>query len=137
MNLDIQYIPPHQLKDWWEFAKEGVEAILNKSPEPYIQEEIFASLWSQKSMLWVFMSGNKPEGFTILTPDGDSLFVWAVWGREPQSFEMVSECFEMIKDIARQGNAKSLTFGSHRIGWDKVARKLGFSPRLWEMELGS
>jgi hypothetical protein len=133
--MEIKYIPPHELKDWWGFAKEGVEAILSKSPEPYIQEEIFAQLWAQKSMLWVFMDENVPQGFTVLTPEQDNLFVWAIWGKTPQSFEVVSECFEMIKGIAKQGNAKTITFGSHRIGWDKVARKLGFTPRLWELKI--
>lgn len=133
--MDIKYISPDQLKHWWEFVKEGVEAILIKSPEGYIQEEIFVQLWLQKSMLWVFMNDNIPVGFTILTPEDSNLFVWAVWGKEPQSSEVVSECFEMIKDIAKQGNAKSITFGSHRLGWDKLARKLGFTPRLWELNL--
>lgn len=133
--MDIKYISPDQLKNWWEFVKEGVEAILTKSPEGYIQEEIFVQLWLQKSMLWVFTNDNVPVGFTILTPEDSNLFVWAVWGKEPQSSEVVFECFEMIKNIAKQGNAKSITFGSHRLGWDKLARKLGFTPRLWELNL--
>ncbi len=133
--MDIKYIPPHELKAWWGFAKEGVEAILNKSPEPFIQEEIFAQCWAQNSMLWVFIQDNVPQGFTVLTPEEDNLFVWAIWGKEPQTPEVVAECFEMIKNIAKQGNAKTITFGSHRLGWDKVARKLGFTPRLWELKI--
>lgn len=130
----IKYIPPHELKDWWGFAKEGVEAILIKSPESFIQEEIFAHLWTQKSMLWVFID-DEPKGFTVLTPENDNLLIWAVWGKEPQPYEFIEECFEMIKDIAKKANVKTMTFGSHRVGWDKVARKLGFTPRLWEIEV--
>lgn len=133
--MNIKYIPPNELRKWWGFAKEGLQAVLNKSPEDYIQEEVFVALWLQKSMLWVFLDGEKPAGFTVLTPEGDNLFVWAVWGKEPQSSEVVAECFEIIKGIAKQGNAKSITFGSHRLGWDKLARKLGFTPRQWELRL--
>jgi len=133
--MEIRYIAPHELREWWSFVQKGVQEVLDKSPESFIQEEVFAHCWAQKSMLWVFLQDNVPQGFTVLTPEQESLFVWAIWGKEPQSPEVVAECFDMIKDIAKQGNAKTITFGSHRLGWDKVARKLGFTPRLWELKI--
>lgn len=132
--MDIKYIPPHELKNYWEFVKEGIAKGLQKSPEGFIQEEVFASCYMQKSMLWIFEEDGL-EGFTVLTPEEDNLFVWIIWGKHPQSEETVKQCFDMIKDIAKQGGAKTITFGSHRLGWDKVARKLGFTPRLWEMKI--
>lgn len=132
--MQIKYIPPHELKNYWEFVKNGIEKGLLKSPDNYIQEEVFASCYMQKSMLWIFYE-NDLEGFTVLTPDGDNLFVWIIWGKTPQSKETAKECFNMIKGIAKQGGAKTITFGSHRLGWDKVARQLGFTPRLWEMKI--
>jgi hypothetical protein len=100
--MEAKFIPPNELREWWAFAKEGLQAVLNKSPEDYIQEEVFVALWLQKSMLWVFLDGEKHIGFTVLTPQDDNLFVWAVWGKEPQSSEVVAECFEIIKGIAKQ-----------------------------------
>lgn len=132
--MHIKYIPPHELKNYWEFVKNGIEKGLLKSPDNYIQEEVFASCYMQKSMLWVFYQDDL-EGFTVLTPEGDNLFVWIIWGKNPQSKETVKECFNLIKNIAKQGGAKTITFGSQRLGWDKVARELGFTPRLWQMKI--
>ena len=73
-------------------------------------------------------------GYWVLQPDGNKLHVWAGWSLENRH-DNLENGLKYIKEIARQGNAKYITFSSHRKGWIKRAKSLGFSPRLWISEV--
>lgn len=83
-------------------------------------------------MLWVALEDNRPFGFAVLQPKPDTLHIWCAWA---ESAEFTDICFEQIKEIAKAGNAKQVTFNSWRKGWEKRARQLNFRPRSWVMEI--
>jgi len=126
------FIHPNNLREWWGFVRPGLIEILNKSPEPWIPEDVYTDCFTQKSMLWVAQVDARPVGFAVLQPKGETLHVWCVYFVEHGHMDAG---LQHLKDIAKQGGAKTLTFDSWRPGWDRQARKLGFKPRRWFMEV--
>jgi hypothetical protein len=85
-------------------------------------------------MLWVILENNHFVGFFILQPMGETMHLWAAWTLE-NNYQIVESGLKYIKDICRQGNVKYLTFSSHRQGWQRRAKQLGFRPKQWICEV--
>jgi hypothetical protein len=69
-----------------------------------------------------------------LQPSGLHLHVWAAWTLE-NDYQMVEDGLKYIKGLASQANAKYVTFSSHRQGWQRRAKQLGFRPKQWICEV--
>jgi hypothetical protein len=132
--METKYITPQELRAWWPLIKPGLENVKTKSPENWIVEDVYCDAYSQRSMIWALVEDNKPAGFWVLQPNGKELHIWASWSLENRH-DIVEIGLKYIKDIARQGNAEYITFSSHRRGWQKRAKALGFRPRLWICEV--
>ena len=132
--MEIKYITPQELREWWPSIKPGLENVKAKSPENWIVEDVYCDCFIKKSMIWVLLDEGKIIGYWVLQPNGQELHVWAGWALENRH-DNLEIGLKYIKDIARQGNAKYITFSSHRRGWDKRAKTLGFRPRLWICEV--
>ena len=130
--IEIRNIQPQELKGWWQFVRPGLETILKKSPEDWIVEDVYAQCFCKNALLWVFVEENKPLGFAVLVVRPESVHVWCLWAAVRDRMREGSEIFWQT---LREGNIKKVTFESHRKGWDKIARKYGFSPRTWVKEL--
>lgn len=130
--MEKRYIQPQELRSWWPWVRVGLEKVKTKSTEAWIPEDVYADCFEQRSMLWVFLKENRPVGFAVLQPFQTSLHVWCGYAYEP---DCLFDSWELIKEIAKAGNANAVTFDSNRPGWDKTARKLGFRPRKWIKEL--
>lgn len=129
--MNVRFIPATELKTYWGFIRCGLDRILSKSPEQWIAEDVYAAIVSNQAALWLFET-DRPIGFTVIKPEGDDMFVWCVYGCEGG---YLIEGMQHIEQIARAGNAKRITFGTYRRGWDKVAPNLGFKPWMWAKEL--
>lgn len=125
------FIDPNNLRQWWGFIRPGLLKILEKSPEPWIPEDVYADCFSGRSMLWIAQDDARPVGFAVLQPQGTALHVWCVHLERGH----LETGMQHLLEIARNGNAERLTFESWRPGWDRQARKLGFKPRKWAMEV--
>ena len=132
--MEIKYITPQELREWWPSIKPGLENVKAKSPENWIVEDVYCDCFIKKSMIWALLDEGKIIGFWVLQPTSQELHVWAGWALENRH-DNLEIGLKYIKDIARQGNAKYITFSSHRRGWDKRAKTLGFRPRLWICEV--
>jgi len=131
MKYEYQTFP--MIRKRWDFIRFGLTRILRKSPEPYIPEDVYVNLGIGKSFLWLVLSENDtPEGFFILEPIEDTCNIWCAWAVAPNLLEDGVAHIEML---AREFGAKKLTFDTNRVGWVKVADKLGFKPRTWVKEL--
>jgi len=128
--MEKVYIQPHELRMYWTFVRKGLQTILSKTPEDWIPEDVYVDCFNSKALLWAFKQDNRLVGFSVLQPQGDNLHIWCAY------FEHNLEpCWQAIQEIADAGGARTITFDSHRKGWDQVARKLGFTPRKWIKEL--
>ena len=121
------FIEPNNLRQWWGFVRPGLLKILQKSPEPWIPEDVYADCFEGRSMLWVAQDDARPVGFAVLQPQGTALHVWSVHLEHGH----LEAGWQLLLNIARNGQAETLTFDSWRPGWERQARKLGFKPRRW------
>ena len=131
---EFNFVPQQELRNWWPTIKPGLEEIKAKSPEPWIVEDVYVDLFNQKSMLWIALENMHFVGFFILQPLGHEVHVWAAWTLE-NDYQVVEKGLQFIKNMARNSNAKYLTFSSHRRGWDRRAKAYGFRPRKWICEV--
>ena len=129
--MNLHFVPAPEIKTYWQFVRMGLDRILQKSPEPWIAEDVYAAIVSNQASLWLFVT-DKPIGFTVVKPEGDDMLIWCVYGIEGGH---LAEGMELIENIAKAGDAKRITFGTYRQGWDKVAPTLGFKPWMWAKEL--
>jgi len=74
---------------------------------------------------------NKPVGFWVIIPKGDSVHVWCAW----TNAKLLDIGMELFLNTVKSSNTKYVTFDSWRKGWDRVAKKYGFRPRTWVKEL--
>lgn len=130
--MDAVFIKPDELRACWSFIRAGLLTIQNKSPEPWIPEDVYADCYSGRSILWLLAIGNEPVGFGVLQPKGEALHVWCAFLAAPVHFD---EAWQHLQTIAKQGKSKRLTFESWRPGWVRRAKQLGFKPRSWAMEV--
>ena len=129
--MNASFIEPNNLRQCWGFVRPGLLKILEKSPEPWIPDDVYADCYSGKSMLWIAQDDARPVGFAVLQPQGTTPHVWCVH----LDSGYLETGWQHLLEIARNGKAERITFDSWRPGWDKQARKLGFKPRRWAMEV--
>jgi hypothetical protein len=124
-------VEPHELKQTWGFVRNGLETILRKSPEPWIPEDVYASLVSNRANLWLAVENDRAIGFVVGYVNQDNFHVWCAYGDLSGNLK---QWFSELEDIART-QCTRITFDSWRPGWNRAAKELGFRPRSWAKEL--
>jgi len=132
--MEYKYIEPKELRKWWATIKPPLEKINSRGNDGWILEDVYTDCFNQKSLLFVGIENNRYQGFFILQPLGEILHVWAAYSLE-NDYDIVKNALEFIKSMARQANAKNITFSSYRRGWDKRAVSYGFRPKSWICEV--
>jgi hypothetical protein len=128
----LEFIPPDNVRQTWPYVRQGLETVLQKSPEQWIPEDVYASLMAGKSVLWLLKRDEYCVGFLVGYAKEDEFHIWCAYGMAGGELD---KWFAILTDIARKGGAKRITFDSWRPGWNRVAKKLGFKPRSWAMEI--
>ena len=127
--MDRLYVEPHRLREVWDFVRPGLLEVREHSYDAWIPEDVYTDCFNGKAMLWLLMT-DKPVGFGVVQPMGDTLHVWIGWGAWT-----MGEGFRHAKEIAKAGGAKKVSFESRRPGWEKLAKKHGFRPAKWIAEV--
>ena len=130
----FHYIPKDKLRTHWEFIKEGLEIVRTKGHMEWIVEDVYCDCYENRSMLFMGIVNDKPEGFIVLQPVGNALHIWATWSRI-FDYDIFTKGLEEVKAIARQGGKTRVTFSSQRKGWERRAKLMGFKPQTWEFIL--
>ena len=134
---ELLYIQPKDLKDHWEYVRQGVARIHEKCKDRWSIEDLYMMLKTERAALYMCMD-DKVEGFVVLQLNDDydekSVNVFAGYS---DTKDIMSYALPMVKDIAIGLNAKRLTFVSPRAGWDKRALELGYTQvsKNYEMTL--
>ena len=126
------FVQPHEVRTVWNYVRNNLYDILRKTNEPWIPEDVYASLVNGKAGLWLANKDNYTVGFIVACTVNDSFHIWCASGSLQGE---IGVWFKMLEDIAKESNAKRITFDSWRKGWVKVAPTLGFKPRSWAKEL--
>jgi hypothetical protein len=130
----LHYIPKDKLREHWGYVKHGLELVRQRGHMEWIIEDIYCDCYENRSMLFVGLVDNKPVGFVVLQPIGDTLHVWATWSTLNDE-TLFYQAWQEIQAIAKQGGKSRVTFSSQRKGWERKARALGFKPQTWEFIL--
>jgi hypothetical protein len=130
----LHYIPKDQLRTHWEFIKHGLEIVRSKGRPEWLAEDVYCDCYEQRSMAFLAIADNKPYGFVVLQPMGNTLHIWAAWSSINDEL-LLTQAFQEIQAIAKQGSKTRITFTSQRRGWDKKAITMGFKPSTWEFTL--
>lgn len=124
-------LQPEQLKNYWPEIKYGLEEVLRKTPSAnWIVEDVYAAILYKRAVCVVGMVNEDLQGFFVARPQDNGLFVWAVYS-EGSLDEGVMHLINYAKAI----NCKHISFQTDRKGWNKVAKKYGFQPNVWRMEI--
>ena len=132
--MNARYIYPNQLRDVWEFVKHGLEKVRAKGHDDWIVEDIYCDCFTQRSMLFVVDNDGLDYGFMVLQPIGKTMHIWAAY-LDSHNEKDLNLGLNHIKEIAKQGGCKKVTFTSVRKGWERHAKKLGWKPSTWEITL--
>ena len=115
------YVNPVDLHKHWNTVRCGIESILDKTEEPFIPEDVYASVKTGASHLYLVDNGfvvlqNIKESYT----NDPILFVWLAWhtGEEDLSDFVYDELNKIAKSI-----------GAKTIQWT--------SPRRWTRRVGA
>ena len=130
----LHYIPKDKLREHWDYVKHGLELVRAKGHTSWIVEDVYCDCYENRSMLFMGIVNDKPEGFIVLQPIGNALHIWATWSRI-FDYDIFTKGLEEVKAIARQGGKTRVTFSSQRKGWERRARLMGFKPQTWEFIL--
>jgi hypothetical protein len=130
----LHYIPKDQLRTHWEFIKHGLEIVRSKGHPEWLAEDVYCDCYEQRSMVFLAVTNNQPYGFVVLQPMGNTIHVWAAWSSLNDDL-LLTQAFQEIQAIAKQGSKTRITFTSQRRGWDKKAIAMGFKPSTWEFTL--
>jgi hypothetical protein len=127
----LHYIPKDQLRTHWEFIKHGLELVRQRGHTEWIIEDVYCDCYENRSMVFLTITDNKPYGFVVLQPIGNTLHIWAAWSAINNE-ELQNQAMKEIQAIAKQGGKSKVTFSSQRKGWERRARAMGFQPQTWE-----
>jgi hypothetical protein len=130
----LHYIPKDQLRTHWEFIKHGLEIVRQRGHTEWIVEDVYCDCYENRSMVFLTITDNKPYGFVVLQPIGNTLHIWAAWSAINNE-ELQNAAMKEIQAIAKQGGKSKVTFSSQRKGWERRARAMGFQPQTWEFKL--
>ena len=97
----LHYIPKDQLRQSWDFVKQGLEIVRSKGHSEWIVEDVYADLIANRSLLWVALKNERFGGFFILQPSGIHLHVWAAWTLE-NDYLIVEKGLKYIKQSKMQ-----------------------------------
>ena len=129
--ISFEFVHPKDIRSVWWFVKPGLENVLNKSKEAWIPEDIYAEAKAGTAFIYVASNGLGFIGGFVIKPTPEGLLVWAAWGEAGYR----QDAFQWLQAEARRIGAHRIFFETNRRGWDKIAPKFGFRPRVWVVEV--
>lgn len=128
----LQPLQPIYLSRVWHMIKPGIEEIIEEMNretihETWIPEDVYSSIKSGQSVLWVCDEGwmitiLRTEGYTGLK----QVFVWMAYSYDHNK-DIVTDNDRMIEEYAKSQGCSMVQFQSNRLGWRKRAKELGYS----------
>ena len=115
-------VNPDNLAEIWPDIRKGLEAIIAKTGEEWLPEDVYHDLKQRKSVLYA-----RTGAFLVLRADGQALDIWCAYNAAGEDFE---SGFEWVKAHARECGFKRLTMTSPRKGWGKYFSAVSINYRI-------
>jgi len=120
----MELVHPNDLNARWPEVRHGLEAILAKTGERWLPEEVYCEIKQGSAVLF-----QRTGAFLVLKADGQALYIWCAYNAVQGEFE---SGLEWLKDHARSNGFKRLTLTSPRKGWARLFTPVSTN---YEMEL--
>lgn len=130
----LHYIPKDQLRQHWDYIKNGLEIIRSKGHTEWIVEDVYCDCYEGRSLLYIGIIDNKAVGFVVLQPTNNSVHIWATWSSLKDE-SLFQEAWKEVQLMAKHWNKPKISFTSVRRGWDRRAKALGFVPSTWDFKI--
>jgi hypothetical protein len=130
----LHYIPNHELRQHWDFVKNGLEIVRSKADSSWIVEDVYCDCYENRSMLFLIIANKILYGFVVLQPNNQAMHVWVTWMNINDN-KLLEQIFEEAKVISKQNGKSTITFTSQRKGWERKAKQMGFTPLTWEFKI--
>jgi hypothetical protein len=124
-------LQPTPIRSVWQKVKPYLEEIAKDYP--WRPEDVYAECLYKEAVLY-----QNTDGFVVLKQVNDpyseerQLFIWIGCSYENKGGSLIDELYPEIEQIARSIQAKSITFGSKRIGYDRVMGPEWVATRTYE-----
>lgn len=124
--MDIIHIDSKEdLRREWRYVSRGLHQIIHKTQPAWIPEDIYASVSSGLSSLFLCKDKNLSIGFFVLEEIKDPyeryLNIWALYGIGECDDDKKKQVIDFIDKISDSKNIKS-RFSSPRDGWGRVLK---------------
>ena len=130
----LHYIPNHELRQHWDFVKNGLEIVRSEADSSWIVEDVYCDCYENRSMLFLIITNKTLYGFVVLQPNNQAMHVWVTWMNINDN-KLLEQIFEEAKVISKQNGKSTITFTSQRKGWERKAKQMGFKPLTWEFKI--
>ena len=120
----MQFVHPDNLAEHWHEVRHGLGAVLAKTGEKWLPEDVYHELKGGQALLF-----KRTGAFLVLKADGRDLFIWCAYNAVQGEFE---SGLQWLKDHARANGFKRLTLTSPRKGWARLFKAVSTN---YEMEL--
>lgn len=146
--MNCSYVQPKDLQHAWANIKPSVSRIALRYETDWIPEDVYASLRSGESQLFLVGDG---RGFVVLKKNlnqytgESSLFVWvgSYFDADKHGPDFTVDeknaLTAQLCEMAKSAGATSVMFESPRRGWDKIALEMGWKPVMttWKVDVMS
>lgn len=125
--MKIVAVHPDQVGDWWPYAREGLDNLLERHTlQVWTEQDFIDKLQAGDWQLFIVASDdNKIQANLVCTIAGSDVFeVGFCWGEGADQW--TGEVFDTFAAIGRQLGCDKMALNG-RPGWSKMAKKLGFS----------
>ncbi len=129
--MKLKEIPAGDIRGLWKNLRPSLEEISIPAGD-WIPEDIYCELVSGKAVLYMGYDKDLFQGYLITKVLGNSLYVWVAYGVSNGVFV---KTMPAVVELCQEMRIKKVFFGSVRRGWEKLAPKLGFKPKVWEMAI--
>jgi hypothetical protein len=125
--LKIVAVSPDQVADWWPYARDGLDNMLdNHSLGIWTEQDFIERLQSGEWQLFIVFEGEQLLASLVCTiaQGRDKVFeVGFCWGEAAQAW--TEQVYNSFAVIGRELGCDKMTLNG-RPGWARMAKKLGF-----------
>jgi hypothetical protein len=136
-QLSVYAVPAHELQAWWPVVRPALEEVKRKNNPSWIPEDVYHCIKQGIAWLALTLYGRDVIGVTVTCRDGDQfanatdMLVWIAWADPKNVARGIDEAGRVltqkaIEDAARAAGFRVVRMHSPRLGWLKVAPKLGY-----------
>jgi hypothetical protein len=128
-GISVEATPIEEVRCAYERIESDLNIIRKKSYSDWIPADVYLSLRTGRSTLYMFYKEDSYVGFLVCSISTDTsgeltLFVWATYQKPEYNYIEVG--FEVLDKLALEKNAKAIEFHTSRPGWEKTAGAQGF-----------